>query len=279
MVNLIKISTFLILLCFYTSFSSCRICPKNSWWAPSPSTTYQWQLTGTINTSVNVQMYDIDLFDNTISTISTLTDKGRVVICYFSTQYENWRPDAGNFTPAVLGNNLDDWAGEKWVDIRSPLVRNIIAGRLDLAVSKGCDGVEPDNVDGYQTKTGFPLTANDQLSFNQFIANQAHARGLSVGLKNDLDQVTALVPYFDWALNEQCYQYKECADLTPFITKGKAVFNTEYSGSAATVCPYMENLKFSSLLKNLDLNAAIKAQCCTYASGGCQNAPYKCISS
>jgi len=224
-------------------------------------------------------MYDIDLFDNTPQIISNLANAGRVVICYFSTQYENWRPDAGNFTKAVLGNNLDDWAGEKWVDIRSPVVRNIMASRLDLAVSKGCDGVEPDNVDGYSVKTGFPLTSADQINFNQFLATQAHSRGLSVGLKNDLDQVTALVPSFDWALNEQCYEYKECADLSPFVSKGKAVFNAEYSGSANTVCPYMENLKFSSLLKKLDLGAEIKAQCCTYASGGCPVAPYKCISS
>jgi hypothetical protein len=278
MVNLIKFQL-LVLLSIFVFSSYGKICPKGTWWAPSPSTTWQWQLTGTINASVNVQMYDIDLFDNTPQIISNLANAGRVVICYFSTQYENWRPDAANFTKAVLGNNLDDWAGEKWVDIRSPVVRNIMASRLDLAVSKGCDGIEPDNVDGYTVKTGFPLTPADQINFNQFLATQAHSRGLSVGLKNDLEQVAALVPSFDWALNEQCYQYKECADLSPFVSKGKAVFNAEYSGSANTVCPYMENLKFSSLLKKLDLGAEIKAQCCTYASGGCPVAPYKCISS
>lgn len=39
--------------------------------------------------------------------------------------------------------------------------------RLDLAVQKGCDGVEPDNVDGYQNNSGFPLTAQDQLAYNR----------------------------------------------------------------------------------------------------------------
>jgi hypothetical protein len=38
----------------------------------------------------------------------------------------------------------------------------------------------------------------------------AHARGLSVGLKNDLEQVKALVADFDWALNERCFRYNEC---------------------------------------------------------------------
>lgn len=256
-----------------------KICPAGTWWAPAPQTTYQWQLTGTIDQSINVQMYDIDLFDTPASTITALHAKGRVVICYFSTQYENWRPDASSFTPAVLGNNLDDWAGERYVDIRSSVVRNIMAARLDLAASKGCDGVEPDNVDGYQSNTGFPITAADQLSYNKFLAEQAHARGLSIGLKNDLDQATALEPYFDWALNEQCNQYNECGMLNVFINKGKAVFNTEYSGSASSVCPKMVASKFSSLIKSLSLDASIKAQCCTYQSNGCAAASHKCVSS
>jgi len=242
-------------------------------------TTYQWQLTGTIDTSIDVQMYDIDLFDNTAATISTLHSEGRFVICYFSTQYENWRPDASDFTAAVIGNGLDGWAGENYVDIRSTVVRNIMTARMDLAVSKGCDGLEPDNVDGYTADTGFPLTAADQLNFNEFIATQAHQRFLSVGLKNDVDQGKTLEPFFDWALDEQCYEYSECNTLSSFITAGKAVFNTEYSGSASAICPYMVGIQFSSLLKTLDLTATIKAQCCTYAPGGCAAlAPYKCIS-
>lgn len=254
-------------------------CPVGTWWRPRPTTTWQWQLTGAIDTSVDVQMYDIDLFDNDKSVVDKLHAAGRVVICYFSTQYEDWRPDASSWTTAVLGKNLDDWAGEKYVDIRSPVVRNIIAARLDLAVSKGCDGVEPDNVDGYEATTGFPLTAADQLSYNEFIANEAHKRGLSVGLKNDGDQATALQPYFDWALNEQCAQYKECSALDVFIKNNKAVFNCEYSGKGATVCPTQNGLSFSSLIKTLDLTAAITSQCCTFAAGGCTPAAYDCVSS
>jgi len=256
-----------------------RICPSGKWWAPPPQTTWQWQLQGTIDQSYNVQMYDIDLFGATTSVISSLHTAGRAVICYFSTQYEDWRSDASAFTSAVLGNNLDDWEGERFVDIRSSVVRNIMTARLDMAVSKGCDGVEPDNVDGFENNSGFPITASDQISFNTFLANQAHARGLSVGLKNDLGQVAALQPYFDWALNEQCNEYNECASLNPFITKGKAVFNAEYTGSASSVCPKMVTSKFSSLLKSLDLTASIKAQCCTYQTNGCAVIPRRCVNS
>lgn len=120
----------------------------------------------------------------------------------------------------------------QYVDIRSPIVRSLIEARLDLAVSKGCDGVEPDNVDEYQNSNGLGITAADQIDFNSFVAGAAHARGLSVGLKNDLDQVKSLVGDYDWALDEQCNQYSECASLNPFVTAGKAVFGVEYSGSA-----------------------------------------------
>lgn len=253
-----------------------RMCPAGQVWSPKPGTTWQWQLTGTLDTSFDVQMYDIDLFDQSASTIANLHSKGRAVVCYFSTQYENWRPDASKFTSAVLGSNLDDWPGERYADIRSSVVRQIMTERLDLAVSKGCDGVEPDNVDSYANSNGLGLKAADQLDFNRFLASEAHKRGLSIGLKNDLDQVSALQPSFDWALNEQCNEYGECAMLNPFVTAGKAVFGVEYTGSASSFCPKMVTSKFSWLLKDLDLGASIKAQCCTY--GSCTKAAYTCVS-
>ena len=60
------------------------------------------------------------------------------------------------------------------------------------------------------TGQGFPLTAADQLNYDTYLANLAHSDGLSVALKNDLGQAAALKPYFDYAINEQCMQYKEC---------------------------------------------------------------------
>ncbi|MFA6435306.1 MAG: endo alpha-1,4 polygalactosaminidase, partial [Elusimicrobiales bacterium] len=227
------------------------------WWKPAPMTTWQWQLTGLpIDQSFEVQAYDIDLFDNAASTIASLHSRGRVVICYFSAgSYENWRPDQAGFPAAVKGNS-NGWAGENWLDIRNLAVLGpLMKARLDLAVQKGCDAIEPDNVDGYANNTGFPLTAADQLAYNRFLAVEAHNRGLSIGLKNDLDQVPQLVNDFDWALNEQCNQYKECETLVPFITAGKAVFNTEYSGAPSAFCPAMNSMRISSMKKDLNLTA------------------------
>jgi len=95
-------------------------------------------------------------------------------------------------------------------------------------------------------------------------------------LKNDLAQVSALVPYFDWALNEQCNEYSECATLNPFVAAGKAVFGVDYKGSASSICPKMVTSQFSWLMKDLNLGAK-GTQCCTYAPGGCAKASYKCV--
>jgi len=126
------------------------------------------------------------------------------------------------------GRPLDDWPGERWLDIRTENVYSIMKLRLDLAMQKGCDGVEPDNMDGFTNDNGVNLTATDQLAFNRFVANEAHLRNLSVGLKNDLLQINELVAYFDFAVNERCFEFSECYYLAPFINNGKPVLNVEY---------------------------------------------------
>ena len=227
-------------------------------WHPVPGTSWQWQLSGTLDTSLAVQAYDIDLFETSAQTIAGLHAQGRRVICYFSAgSYEPGRPDSSRFPAATLGNELDGWPGERWLDTRAQAVRDLMIARLDLATQKACDGVEPDNVDGYANQNGLGLTAANQLDYNRFLATSAHARGLSVGLKNDLGQVRDLVSAFDWALNEQCFQYDECDSLRPFIDAGKAVFEVEYGTQslAASVCPRANALGFDTLIKRLELDA------------------------
>lgn len=231
--------------------------PDATIWHPTPGTSWQWQLSGEIDTSFDVAMYDIDLFDTPQSVINTLHEEGRIVICYFSAgSHEEWRPDAAQFPTEVLGAPLDGWEGERWLDIRRiDLLAPIMTARLDLAVQKGCDGVEPDNVDGYTNESGFPLSGDDQLAFNRWLAQEAHTRALSIGLKNDLAQISQLVNEFDWALNEQCFEYDECETLLPFIEVGKAVFGVEYTGNPDEFCPQANALNLDWLAKNLELDA------------------------
>ena len=116
-------------------------------------------------------------------------------------------------------------AGEWWLNIRRiDILGPIMAARMDLAKSKGCDGVEPDNIDVYTAPNGggFKITYQQQITYNTWLAREAHARDLSIGLKNDVDQVGDLLAYFDFAVNESCFVYNECDTLLPFI-RGKVV--------------------------------------------------------
>lgn len=235
-------------------------------WQPTPGTTWQWQLSGDINTAWDVAMFDVDLVETPQEVIDQLHADGRIVICYFSAgTWENYRDDASRFPKAVIGKTLEDWPDEKWLDIRAlDTLAPIMEARLDLAVEKACDGVEPDNVDSYNNDSGFDLSADDQLAYNRWLAEQAHARGLSIGLKNDLDQIEALVDDFDWALNEQCFEYEECDLLLPFIEADKAVFGVEYEGDPADYCPQAVAMDFSWLTKTYDLGDAPPNDCATY---------------
>ena len=196
----------------------------------TPNTTWQWQLTGKLDTSYNVDLYDIDLFDTPTEVIKELKEQNRVVICYFSAgSFEEWREDSYKFDSSLLGNNLDGWEGERWLDIsKLDKLAPIMKDRLDLAKTKGCDGVEPDNVDGYTNDTGFNLSYQDQIEYNKFLAKEAKKRGLLIGLKNDLNQIEDLVEFFDFALNEECHFFNECYLLEPFSSASKPIFNAEY---------------------------------------------------
>jgi hypothetical protein len=223
-----------------------------------PGTSWQYQLAFPPKPSnlLDVDLYNVDLFDTPKSTITEMQRRGITVICYFSAgSGENWRPDHKAIPKAALGKALDGWAGERWLDTRNSGVRKVMTKRLDLAASKGCDGVEPDNVDAYSNRSGFRLTASTQLSYNRFLAEGARQRGLLVALKNDVEQVKALEPYFDFAINEECYTYRECGVYSAFTNAGKAVLGVEYDMSLSKFCPAANAAGYDFMRKGLKLGS------------------------
>lgn len=265
----------LILLTVIIIFMGCKeqnnsSSTKENWYKPDITNSLQWQLTGSVNMNYDADMYDIDLFDSSKELIQSLQNNNIKVICYFSGgSYENWREDKDSFASEILGKDMDGWEGEKWLDISNPKVESIMLKRLDLAKEKGCDGVEPDNMDNYSNDTGFSLTANDQLKYNKFIANEARKRGLSVGLKNDVDQIKELEPYFDFSINEQCHIYNECENMKPFIDANKPVFNIEYAqkyidnnnSERDLMCKKSKELKFQTLILPMNLDDSFRISC------------------
>ncbi|MCP5175860.1 MAG: endo alpha-1,4 polygalactosaminidase [Moraxellaceae bacterium] len=227
-----------------------------AYWQPHGQLSWQIQFAGTFNPNINAQVFDVDLFDTPQSTIDLLHGQGKKVICYFSAgSSENWRPDFNRFPREVKGRNLSGWAGEKWLDIRRlDILMPIMSDRIALAKQKGCDAVDPDNIDGYTNRTGFKLSYNDQLTYNRALANAAHSQDLAIGLKNDLNQIPDLVNDFDFAINESCMVYNECSMVSPFVAVGKSVFHIEYQADISAICSVGNSYGFSSMKKNQNLD-------------------------
>jgi len=238
------------------------VSPKEIWMPPLDST-FSWQLEDEVNISFDVDIYDLDLFETEASLISSLHKKKKKAFCYISVgSWEDWRPDKDNFPSKIIGNDYEGWPGEKWLDIRQiDLLAPIMRARLDICAAKGFDGIEPDNLDLHWAETGFNISYEDQLAYSIWLSEEAHARGLSIGLKNNEEQVKDLLPYFDWALTEDCFVAEWCQEMIPFVESGKPVFAVEYTDEInyedffKLVCPPADDLGFYVILKNRNLDA------------------------
>ncbi|KAL5117247.1 hypothetical protein ACEQ8H_004806 [Pleosporales sp. CAS-2024a] len=202
-------------------------------WTPRVNDTWQIVLSAALVVSdtvtPDVSVFDIDLFDTPADTIERLHKLGKKVICYFSAgSFENWRPDAKDFAPEDLGHNLNGWPGEKWLKLSSPNVQSIMKKRIEMAQGRGCDGIDPDNIDGYENNNGLGLTTNDSIHYMQYLSSVARPLNLTLGLKNGGKIISAVLPLVDFSVNEQCVQYSECDSFHAFIDAGKPVFHIEY---------------------------------------------------
>jgi hypothetical protein len=218
------------------------IAPR-AFWQPKVNTTWQIVLyeplaidDSTRSITPNVDVFDIDLWDNTddgevSDTINNLKRLGKTVVCYFSAgSFEQDRelPDSNQFQPADIGAKMIGW-NESWVDLRSANIRKIMANRIDVAAKRGCDAVDPDNVDAYgENGGGLGLVEADSISFVKFLANEAHSRNMAIGLKNAAEIIDEVIGDVEFSVNEECAVVGDCNDFKKFTRAGKPVFHIEY---------------------------------------------------
>ncbi len=229
-------------------------------WTPRPGATWQIQYEGDIDTSVEADVYFLDGEDTSAATVAALKAAGRRTVCYLNAgAVEVWRSDKKAFRAPLVGAAMSGWDGERWLDIRkTATLLPIMRARMERCRAKGFDGVDPDNVQGYAEKTGFPLTADDQLRYNRALADTAHSLGLAFGLKNDIEHIPELADTLNFAVNEECAQYHECGAYELIVQRNKPVFHVEYKGTLASVCAASPK-GFSTILKTTDLTASREA--------------------
>lgn len=249
-------------------------CQPATYTKPPSGKAWHIQLTTPVDMNEAAPIYDIDGYENSASVVSQLKAKGKYLVCYIDLgSIENYRPDYADFPRSALSNANPEWPDEQWLNIlrlddvgptgKTP--RQLLQARIDMCKDKGFDAIDPDMIEVYAasgvtfTPASRKITYADQITFNRWIADEAHARGMAVGLKGDIEQAKDLAPYFDFSVNEECHAYSECAELAGFTAAGKPVLNIEYAGTDSKfltkTCPAAKSEGFYSVKKKMSLNA------------------------
>ncbi|KAJ3099864.1 hypothetical protein HDU96_010537 [Phlyctochytrium bullatum] len=234
-----------------------------SYWQPKVGTSWQLQLTGTLKYDVPAVVFHSDI-DSGFEP-AKVHALGKKAICYINAgALETFRSDYASFPAEAKGNAYPGW-DEVFIDIRHSKVRSLIAARFQRAAEAGCDAVEPDNMDSYMYNNGFKLTETDAKDYFLFLSNEAHSRGMAIGLKNCGDMLAnaqygaQVLAAADFSVVESCYPHNSCGQYEGFIKGGKPVFAVEYpdtgsNGGCADTVPAdkVEEAKAAMLKANME---------------------------
>lgn len=237
-------------------------------WKPSQvQRQFDIQLGEPFNLARPVDILALDLFGTTSERLQHLHAKGITPVCRIAAGlWENWRSDANRFPREALGRSYAGWQGQRWLDVRHPGLRPILEKRIDLCRERGFDGVLLAGLDGYAHATGFDLTPADQLAFNRWLAEAAHARGLGVGLLGDLAQAAELATAYDFLVADGCAMAADgCrAAAEPFHALGKPVYLVAYTNSPRkmdTACGVAAELGLPLIFKTQYPNGKLHRRC------------------
>lgn len=249
-------------------FASCKNEDETiilDYYKPTIGDTFEWRLDSIGLNEVNqysCDIIDIDAFSASKELIDAFHARGIKVIAYISVgTIENYRPDAALLPTDIIGEIYPSWPDERFLNIREiDKMRAFISSRFDMIKQKGFDGIEPDNMDGYGEENGFQLTLDDTKLFCDWIIEEAHSRGLSIGQKNTEELVPVMYKKFDWVLTEDVFDANTQNDYSQYISLGKPVFSAEYTDAMgisdfnSLVCPLANQMKYYAFLKHRDLN-------------------------
>lgn len=285
-----------------------------------PNATFQITIQHTLDITAPLQpadatVWDVDLYHvarnpGVIEYLRSRNSNPVTIICYFNAglvQHSDCDFDTvWNTTENrhLLGNGWgEEFPDEFWINIKDQKARDLIKTRIALAAHLGCDGVDPDNIDGYgvdsdpdeENKTGWNLTEDDDERFILDLATYAHTlttkRGFTmlIGQKNAPELAERVEASLDFAVLEDCKELRDggegfCNEYTRYVEKGKPVFSIEYprtlegtrAGSCRTTgasqaeytaaCDERGNDLFSTVLKIKEGEGELNG-CTQYCSG------------
>ena len=233
---------------------------------------------------VKPDVFDIDLYvdgsitgawdGNTVSddyiftrdAVQAIHASNRKVIAYITVgDAENWRADFQQMVDfdsacggCFLGKPFSKVFPNEWyVNInndrgQADFMRKMVQARVDKAAASQFDSLEPDVDFAAGNVSGFRISDATQVAYNVSIAHIAHADGLSINLKSDVDEALdpQLIAAFDYVIDEQCFQYKQCENYAGFQAAGKSIFNAEYRVAVGKFCSKANAMNFNSIKKD-----------------------------
>jgi len=225
-------------------------------WQPAADATFQLQLTGVLDTSLDVDVYIIDL-DSGAEDFSALEAAGHRTVCHFSAgTVETFRDDAALIPESAWGNTPAAYPDERWLDVTFPGVREVMRARLERAMVKGCSAVLPQNLAVHLQDSGFSVAEADVVAYARFIAKEANALGLSAMLSTD-ELIEALTSDYQIGLGFECLTDDQCARWAPLREAGKTVMIIEVgdADSAPQLCAIARKQGLPAIVKQANFNA------------------------
>ena len=231
---------------------------------------WDWQIgagsVANITVASGVTLIDIDGFNTTAAKVAEFKQQGIYTVCYINAgSYQPGQPDSSQY-PDYLKLQADpNWPGEYFLDVTDVFKPNsvlaaLLSARFKMCKEKGFDALEPDNLQNDVNVSGGRITKQQQIDFNGWVADTAHAYGLAVFQKNGPDNVLLkdrtgkmMVEKFDGILNEQCQETNECAALAEYPKRGKLALNAEYKIALTLDCALSNSLQINSIKKDLGL--------------------------
>jgi hypothetical protein len=231
--------------------------PAGRRWIPRAGLTWQIQLTGAFDPTADAGVYDLDPYTTGAQIVGDLDAHGRQTICHLDIGVaDTSTPDGARLRGPVRGTSAGP--GRYWLDIRQwTVIEPVLTDRFTLCKDKGFQAVDADSGYGYTEPTGFGLTADDQVLYDQRVAGLARGLGLAVAVRTPPDIAALVEPHVDFSVVGGCFSGSDCGRYAVYIDADKAVFDVE-TGARMVFCGLTRSYGIVAIRKRSTLDAFVQ---------------------